>query len=98
MSSLFGFEQSALLTARQVTQNYQEVHELNCKIEEDIRKRLEHSKSGTYQYLLFSLTPKGRIVDTLLRMNENEELNDFLIEAFPIQLNQYSEMIESVRL
>ena len=99
MSSLFGLEQSALLTARQVTQNYQEVYELNCKIEEDIRKRLEHSKSGTYQYLLFSLTPKGRIVDTLLRMNENEELNDFLIEAFPIQLNQYSEMIdESVRL
>lgn len=94
MSNLFGFEQSALLTARQVTTNCQKVYELNCKIEDEIKKRLEHSKSGAYQYLLFSLTPKGKVVDTLLRMNESEKLNDFLIESFPIQLSQYSKIID----
>ena len=67
MSELYAYEILSMIYAREITKSLLEAFDLVMSFEEHMRKRLEHSKSATLQYLILTLTAKGRIIDKLLR-------------------------------
>ena len=94
MSELYAWELLSMIHAREITKGLYTVYNFVMSLEGFIRKRLEHSKSATLQYLLLTLTAKGRIIDKLLRRENQIKLDDFIISNYSMSFDRYTDIIE----